>query len=125
MKHPKAKRPVSRAERLLADIVPFAKDVKNYDKIERALLDTLACHTSHSDPSKMFDCKKCQGNAQERRELMKKFGFYTSAHYYAWKKIMNYILNPPKPKPLPKYDDKPQSTDTGTEQAGTDKDSTK
>lgn len=69
----------------------FVKDPANYEKIERALLDTRFCGKTHSDPSQMFECKGCQNKTLERRELMEKFGFRDASDYLNWKKIHEEI----------------------------------
>ena len=88
-----------------AHLEDYVKDPKNYYKIQRALLETLACNTSHADPAEMFNCLNCKRNTLERRRLMDKFGFHNSAQYMAWRRIMETIINPPEKKKLPKYDD--------------------
>ena len=85
----------------LTDHLPdYVKDPKNYMKIEKALLETLSCGKLHSDPLQMTECLTCTENMKLRRELMKKFGFYTPAIYQAWRKIHQEIK---KRVPLDKY----------------------
>lgn len=62
------------------------KDPRNYNTIQRSLLETLICPKSHSDPSEMFNCKTCSENVLKRRQLMKKLGFTSPEHYLEWKK---------------------------------------
>lgn len=76
------------------------KDPRNYMKIQRALLETLACGKSHSDLLAMSECKKCQENMLMRRALLKKLGFKHPAMYMAWKKTHEYIK---ERMPLDKY----------------------
>lgn len=71
----------------------WVKHPKNYEKIQRALLDTLSCGKVHSDPSQVFHCKKCSENMAERRKLMQKFGFKNAAQYMAWRKTHEEIKN--------------------------------
>jgi hypothetical protein len=87
----------------LAGLPAYLKDPKIYDKIQRALLETLSCAKTHSEPSRMFNCATCQTNASERRFLMKKFGFKSVEQYMEWRKVMETILRPPKKAPLDKY----------------------
>jgi hypothetical protein len=42
-------------------------------------------------PAQMFDCKKCQQKALERRELMKKFGFRNAGEYLEWQRTHEEI----------------------------------
>lgn len=69
----------------------YTKDPKNFKKIQRALLETLACGRIHSEPSEVFHCKKCNENVMERRKLMAKFGFKDAAQYMAWRKVHETI----------------------------------
>lgn len=84
----------------LAGLPEYLKDPKNYIKVQKALLETMSCSKSHSDPSEMFHCKQCTENMIKRRELMKKFGFKSPAQYLDWKKTHEEIK---KRMPLDKY----------------------
>lgn len=75
----------------LSDFPDYLKDPANYEKIQRALLDTLASSHSHSEVLEWYSCKKCAKKLDEHTLLMKTLGFKTSGHYYAWKKIMHEI----------------------------------
>ena len=76
---------------MLALLPDHTKDPRNYMKIQKALLETLTCGKSHSDPIEMTSCKKCSQNMLERRELMKKFGFVSSEQYMEWRKVQETI----------------------------------
>jgi alkylated DNA repair dioxygenase AlkB len=89
---------------IVSDLPDYLKDHANYDKIQRALLETLATTHSHSDLFAWFQCPKCQKKLLEHRTLLKRLGFKNAGQYYAWKKIHEYIKNPKK-KPLPKYNE--------------------
>lgn len=71
----------------------YLKDPKNYEKIQRSLLETLSCGKIHSDPSQSLTCSKCTENMMERRRLMEKFGFKDAAQYMAWRKTHEEIKN--------------------------------
>lgn len=90
----------SRTNSLLDSLPDFVKDPKNYDKIQRALLETLASKHSHSDLVKVAECKECSEKMLERRALMKKFGFKSAAQYMAWRKVHEEIK---RRMPLDKY----------------------
>lgn len=75
----------------LGHLPEYTKDPKNYETIQKALLDSTFCGTTHSDPAQMFECLGCQTKALERRELMKKFGFRNAGEYLEWKKIHTEI----------------------------------
>lgn len=85
---------------ILDGLPEYVKHPKNYMKIQKALLETLSCGKSHGDPSEMIHCKKCAVNMVERRRLMKRFGFTSSAQYMAWRKTHEEIK---KHMPLDKY----------------------
>lgn len=90
----KKKFPTYQPDPLTYHLPDAVKDPKNYFKIEKALLDTLKCKKDHSDPLEMAGCSTCTKNMLARRSLLKKFGFYSSAQYMRWKKIMNEMINP-------------------------------
>ena len=69
----------------------WAKHPKNFETIEKALLDTLTCGKLHSDPIKMSECTKCTENMLVRKALMKKFGFSGVKQYMAWRKTHHEI----------------------------------
>lgn len=70
----------------LASLPEFTRDPRNFHKIQKALLETLVCHTSHSEPLDVFKCKKCTKNMIERRKLMEKFGFKSPEQYMEWRR---------------------------------------
>lgn len=75
----------------LDSLPDYVKDPKNYQKIEKALLETMVCPKSHSDPMEMTKCKKCTENMLVRRQMLKKLGFKHPSVYLAWKKIQTGI----------------------------------
>ena len=81
----------SKSDPMLDSLPDYVKDPRNFMKIQRALIETLACATSHSDPMEMAHCAKCSENMLERRELMKKFGFKSPAQYMAWRRAHEFI----------------------------------
>jgi len=81
---------------ILDGLPDYVKDPKNYSKIQTALLDALATSHSHSDLFEWSICPACQDKLKEFRLLHKKFGFRNPAQYYAWKKVMDIIMNPMK-----------------------------
>ena len=85
---------------LLASLPPHLKDQANFDKIQRALLETLVCRKTHSDVVKMAECTKCTENMLVRRKLLKELGFQSVAQYMEWRKVHEVIK---KRVPLPKY----------------------
>ena len=80
------------------------KDPKNYEKIQRALLETLAGRHSHGEMETWAKCLHCQNKLRNHGDMMRKLGFRSGTQYMAWKKVMHMMINP-KFDPLPKYDD--------------------
>ena len=80
------------------------KDPKNYEKIQRALLETLAGRHSHGDMQTWANCLHCQIKLKEHGGMMRKLGFKSGKQYMAWKRVMHMMTNP-KFDPLPKYDE--------------------
>lgn len=78
----------------------YLKKPESYEKVQMALLDTLACGKTHSDPLQMMECKKCAENMLVRRQLMKKLGFSGVEQYMAWRKTHEEIK---RRVPLAKY----------------------
>ena len=70
----------------------YLKDPANYEKIERALLETLASRHSHAEVLDWHKCKSCQNKVLNHKNMMRGLGFLTPAHYYGWKKIMHVLL---------------------------------
>lgn len=94
------KLPKSIANPLLAGLPQHLKDPKNFLPVQKALLETLTCGKSHSDPSQMFHCKKCTENMVKRRELMRRLGFKSPQQYMEWRRVHEEIK---KRMPLDKY----------------------
>jgi hypothetical protein len=80
----------------------FLKDPKNYEKIYKAILDAGATKHSHSDIAKFGTCRDCQSAMWRRKEMMKKLGFLTAAHWRVWNKIMAAMLGLQKKMPIQK-----------------------
>lgn len=79
---------------IVADLPDSVKDPKNFEKIQRALLETIRkCKKSHSDPHEMSLCKTCTEGMLERHALMGKFGFNSMKQYREWLKIMDIMIN--------------------------------
>ena len=79
-------------EPLTKGLPAHLKDPANYDKIQRALLETLASTHSHSEMMQWAGCKSCMEKVREHKLLMKSLGFKTPAMYYEWKKTMEIMI---------------------------------
>jgi hypothetical protein len=78
----------------LGHLPEYTKNPANFMTIQKALLDTTFCGTTHSDPSQMFECKACQEKTQERRKLMSQFGFRNAGEYMEWRRIQEFLQKP-------------------------------
>lgn len=83
---------------ILAILPEHLKDPKNYEKIQRAILDAGASRHSHSDMLEWSACKYCQQKEWNRKEMMKKLGFVNGTQYMLWKKIHEEIKRLKLPK---------------------------
>lgn len=90
---------------LFKDLPQGLKDPQNYIKIEKAVMDTMICPTSHADLMEMTQCSTCTSNMRERRHLLKNLGFKSPRQYYAWKKVMMVMMDPSLKVKLPKYNE--------------------
>lgn len=71
----------------LLDALPeHLKDPENYEKIQIALLETLATLHSHGDMLEWGECADCMGKLRDHRNMMLQLGFKTPQHYQAWQK---------------------------------------
>lgn len=69
----------------------YLKDPKNFKKIEKAILETLAGKCSHGEVIEWATCAKCQRRFAERSAFIQKLGFRSPAQYMAWKKVHEEI----------------------------------
>lgn len=76
---------------VLAGLPEWLKDHDNYDKVQKALLETLASKHSHSDMVEWAACATCQRKVHDHAEMVRKLGFLSPAQYFAWKKIHQHI----------------------------------
>lgn len=76
---------------LLAKMPKHLKDPGNYEKIQRALLETLASKHSHGEMAEWARCIPCQRKVEDHRNMMVGLGFDSPAHYRIWKKIHETI----------------------------------
>ena len=90
---------------LLKSMPPHLKDPKNFEKIQRALLDTLAGRHSHAEVFDWAKCKTCMGKRRDHALMMRKLGFTSGAMYLVWKKIHTKIQDFQKVR-FPKYNTK-------------------
>lgn len=75
------------------DFPAHLKDPKNYNAIQKALLETLAGGHTHSELVGWANCVTCQNKLANHGLMMRKLGFKSSAHYMSWKKIMSNMIS--------------------------------
>lgn len=76
---------------MLRDLPDHLKDPANYEKIRKAILQTILTTCSHREMYEWSQCKKCTDKMLERRLLLRKLGFKNPAQYMAWQKIHEKI----------------------------------
>ena len=76
---------------LLVGLPDHLKDPQNYDKIRKAIYETLVSACSHSTVLDMQTCKKCTKKMYERRLLLRKLGFQNPAQYRKWVEVHEEI----------------------------------
>lgn len=78
---------------LFAGLPARLKDPKNFNKIQKTLLECLAGQHSHSEMTDWSKCITCQNKAANLRNKINSLGFTSSKQYYEWKKIMDIMVN--------------------------------
>lgn len=76
---------------LVGNLPEHLKDPKNYQKIRKALLETLASTHSHSDITEWAGCTSCMERMQKHGDLVRKLGFTSTAQFRAWLKVHEII----------------------------------
>lgn len=76
---------------LIANLPAHLKDPKNYMKIRKALLDTLASTHSHGEMSEWASCVQCQKQMRDHAEMIRKLGFSSPSQYKAWMKTHEMV----------------------------------
>ncbi len=76
---------------LIASLPVHLKDPKNYKRIRKIILESLAGKCSHGETIEWAKCPKCQKRFAERGKLLKKLGFTHPAQYMLWQKIHEEI----------------------------------
>ena len=87
---------------LLADLPEHLKNPANFEKIQKAILDTFKSTCDHSDILEWGNCPKCTEKMLERRLLLRKLGFKRPSQYFLWRKTHEEIK---KRFPLVKWDE--------------------
>ena len=78
---------------LFVGMPAYLKDPANFNKIQKALLETLATKHSHGEMTEWNKCLGCQIKFRNHAQLMRKLGFKSGKQYREWKKIMDIIIN--------------------------------
>jgi len=97
-----AKKLPKKIPNVLDGLPAHLKDPENFDKIQKALLETLATRHSHSDILAWGSCRQCAPKLRNHREMMVKLGFKSPAQYMQWRKVHTFIKERVR---LQKYDE--------------------
>lgn len=81
----------SKIHPLIATLPPHLKDPKNYYKIKKLIIESLAGKCSHGEAIEWAKCPKCQKRFAERTKILKSLGFKNPAQYLVWQKIHEEI----------------------------------
>lgn len=76
---------------LLASLPKYVKDPANFEKINKAIIETVQTTCAHADLDAYAKCAKCTEKMLARRALLKKYGFKNPAQYMAWRKTHEQI----------------------------------
>jgi hypothetical protein len=76
---------------VLTGLPEYLKDPANFDKVQKALIETLASPHSHSDLLEWSNCVNCQRKMHAHGEMMRKLGFHSPQQYRAWVKVHSKI----------------------------------
>jgi radical SAM superfamily enzyme len=87
------KLPKPKVHPMVGSLPNFLKDTKNYNKIQKAILDAGATKHSHAEVLDWAGCTHCQNKQKDRLQMMRKLGFQSAAQYMTWKKIHEEIKN--------------------------------
>lgn len=77
--------------RIFEGMPTYLKEIRNYDKVRRTIIEALAGKCSHSEIMDWAACPECQRRFAERSTVLKKLGFRSRAQYMAWQKVMEEI----------------------------------
>jgi len=81
----------SRVNPLIANMPSHLKDFKNFEKIQRAILDAGATKHSHAEIGDWAKCLTCKSKNEDRVLMMRKLGFTSGAQYRNWLRIHTKI----------------------------------
>lgn len=81
----------SKVHPFLASLPAHLKDPKNFYKIQKFVLKSLAGKCNHGEVADWAKCKDCQKRFQDRRNVLKGLGFKHPAQYQLWKKVHEQI----------------------------------
>jgi len=81
---------------MFKDLPDFVKDPKNFYTIENKLLKAIRSTCNHEEVVEWHKCKKCQKKVANRQQKMKEYGFTSPQQYFAWKQVMDIIVNKKK-----------------------------
>lgn len=80
-----------KAHPLIASLPAHLKDPANFEKIMKAIHNTISTTCNHAEIVEWGECKKCTKKMMERRLLLRKLGFKNAAQFMAWRKVHETI----------------------------------
>ena len=101
---------------LLASLPKWLKDPENFDKVNKALLETLAGMHSHSEITQWNSCLSCIRKFHEHKAMVRKFFPLGPAQYFEWQKVVRVFKQkireiPDRKMPMRYHDDPYQPPD--------------
>ena len=75
----------------LASLPEHLKNPANFEKIQRAILETFISTCNHTEVLEWASCEKCSEKMLHRRQLLRKLSFKHPSQYFAWRKIHEEI----------------------------------
>lgn len=69
------------------------KDPKNFEAIERKIVNTMLSDHKHATIKQFIKCKRCEVKRQKRARVIKEIGFKDAEQYQTWKKVMGMIIS--------------------------------
>ena len=72
---------------LLEGLSEYLKQPEAFEKIQKAILNTLASRHSHSEVLEYAECFSCSKKMLDSRLLLKKLGFKSPMQYREWVKV--------------------------------------
>lgn len=96
--------PIQPRTNILKSLPPYLKDPKNYKKVQKFILESLAGTHSHGEVIEWAACPGCQRRFNERRHVLWDLGFRSIPQYMLWQRVHQTIISARRDR-LKKYND--------------------